>query len=162
MWLGRGGTTTWAVLAFAAVLGPGEAAAQADPIFTSVSVPEVCPDGAALERGVRARVTPPATLDLHARVEILPSGQELVASVEIVRPSTTAMRHLHATDCGALEEAITLVVAMAIDPAAAMRSVEAGTGESESEGGGESASESEGGSESEGEGEDPHPGLTRR
>ena len=149
MWLGRGGTTTWAVLAFAAVLTRGEAAAQAHPvIFTSVTVPEVCPDGAALERGVRARVTPPAALDLQARVEIVASGQELVASVEIVRPSTTALRHLHAADCEALEEAITLVVAMAIDPVAAMRSVEAGTQESESESESESETESESESES--------------
>lgn len=126
MWLGGGCSRSGFALVVAAAGVWLATSARADEpapdaIVVSVLAPAECPDRDALERGVRARVTPPPDLDLRARVEIVQRGAELAATLEIERASGTAMRRLHDPDCRALAEAITLVIAMAIDPDAALR-----------------------------------------
>lgn len=123
MWRGRGtlGLVASLVLWVSATTGARAQEAPEAAIIESSEAPAQCPGRAELERRVRALAGPHPGIDLRARIQIVAVDGELVAHVEIVRPTSSALRQLHGVDCAALAEALALVIAISIDPSAAMR-----------------------------------------
>lgn len=86
--------------------------------------PAACTDGTRVQAAVDELIRAPRE-DLAARadVTVVHDGERLRADVEIVHEAETSHRTLRAAECGELQDAVALVVAVAVDPLGASATV---------------------------------------